>query len=163
MNKTWKWILIGLGVFILAFCVGLPLFLGLGASLAGNGGMPMMRQPFGGYPMMGGRGFGIFGGFGLLRLLFPLFGLGLVVLVIAGIVLLLRRPQKPAVAASAAAMVVTPAASVVPVPTADFTPSEPIPPAAGPAVVVETTPCPHCGAPVQSGWVACPHCGEKLV
>ena len=158
MNKTWKWILIGLGVFILAFCVGLPLFLSIGARVAG---MPMMRQPFGGYPMMGGRGFGIFGGFGLLRLLFPLFGLAVVVLVIVGIVLLLRRPQKPVVVASTA---VTPAASAEPVPPADFNPSEPVAPAVvTPAEVVETTPCPHCGAPVQAGWVACPHCGEKLV
>ena len=158
MNKTWKWILIGLGVFILAFCVGLPLFLGLGARVAGVAGMPMMRQPFGGFPMMGGRGFGLFGGFGLLRMLFPLFGLAVVVLVIVGIVLLLRRPQKPA------AVVVTPTASAEPVPPADFNPAEPVTPAAmAPAEVVETTPCPHCGAPVQAGWVACPHCGEKLV
>jgi hypothetical protein len=158
MNKTWKWILIGLGVFILAFCVGLPIFLGIGARMAGFAGMPMMGQPFGGYPMMGGRGFGLFGGFGLLRLLFPLFGLAVVVLVIAGIVLLLRRPQKPD------AVAVTPAASYEPVPPADFTPSEPVAPAVvTPAEVVETSPCPHCGAPVQAGWVACPHCGEKLV
>jgi hypothetical protein len=160
MNKTWKWILIGLGVFILAFCVGLPLFLGFGARMVGYGGMPMMRQPFGGYPMMGGRGFGLSGGFGLLRLLVPLFGLAVVVLVIVGIVLLLRRSQKPAVAASAA---VYPVASSEPVPPADFTPAEPVAPAAvTPVEVVETTPCPHCGAPVQAGWVACPHCGEKL-
>jgi hypothetical protein len=158
MNKTWKWILIGLGVFILAFCVGLPLFLGIGTRFAGYGGMPMMRQPFGGYPMMGGRGFGFFGGFGLLRLIVPLFGLAVVAAVIAGIVLLLRRPRTPA------AVVVTPAASVEPAPAGDFNPAEPVvPAAAAPAVVVETTPCPHCGAPVQAGWVACPHCGEKLV
>jgi hypothetical protein len=161
MNKTWKWILIGLGVFILAFCVGLPLFLGIGARVAGFTGMPMMRQPFGGYPMMGGRGFGLFGGFGLLRLLFPLFGLAVVVLVIVGIVLLLRRPQHPVVATST---VVTSVVSGEPVPPADYNPVEPIPPAAAaPAEVVETTPCPHCGAPVQAGWVACPHCGEKLI
>jgi hypothetical protein len=156
MNRTWKWILIGLGVFILAFCVGLPLFLGFGARMIGFGGMPMMGQPYGRFPMMG-RGFGLFGGFGLLRFLVPLFILGVVVLVIVGIVLLLRRPQPPSAA------IVTPAASAEPVPPADFTPAEPLPPAAvTPTEVVETTPCPHCGAPVQAGWVACPHCGEKL-
>jgi hypothetical protein len=151
MNKVWKWILIGLGVFILAFCVALPLFLSFGARLLGFGRMPMMSQPFGRSPMMG-RGFGIFGGFGLLRLIFPLVALVIVVLVIVGIVLLLRRPQKPAAAAIAPA--VTPVATVS---------SEPVPPdSAAPAEVLETTPCPHCGAPVQAGWVACPHCGEKL-
>ncbi len=159
MNRTWKWILIGLGVFILAFCVGLPLFLGLGARLFGYGGMPMLRQPFGGYPMMGGRGFGLLG------LLIPLFGLAVVVLVIVGIVLLLRRPQKPVVVASTTSSAVSPAVvASEPVPPADFNPSEPVAPAAvAPAEVVETTPCPHCGAPVQAGWVACPHCGEKLI
>jgi len=146
MNRVWKWILIGLGVFILAFCVALPLFLGFSARLLGFGRMPMMGQPFGRFSMMG-RGFGIFGGFGLLRLLFPLATLVIVVLVIVGIVLLLRRPQKPAAAAIAPA--------VTPV---DATSSEPIPP----AEVVETKPCPHCGAPVQAGWIACPHCGERL-
>jgi hypothetical protein len=151
MNRTWKWILIGLGVFILAFCLALPLFLGFSARLLGFGRMPMMGQPFGRFPMMG-RGFGIFGGFGLLRLLFPLAALVIVVLVIVGIVLLLRRPQKPAAAA------ITPAVTPV-----DATSLEPIPPAAAaPVKVVETTPCPHCGAPVQAGWVACPHCGERL-
>lgn len=25
-----------------------------------------------------------------------------------------------------------------------------------------TRPCPHCGRPVQSGWVACPSCGERI-
>ncbi len=161
MNRTWKWILIGLGVFILAFCVGLPLFLGFGARLFRYGGMPMMGgQPYGAYPMFGGRDYGIFGGFGLLRFLFPLVGLGIVALVIVGIVLLLRRPQKPVTASA----VVTPAVSSEPVPPADFTPSEPVVPAAvAPVEAVETTPCPHCGAPVQADWVACPHCGEKLV
>ena len=153
--------MIGLGVFILAFCVALPLFLRIGARVAGLAGMPMMRQPFGGYPMMGGRGFGIFGGFGILGMLFPLFGLAVVVLVIVGIILLLRRPQKPVVVTSAA---VAPAVSAEPAPAGDFNPAEPVVPAAVvPAEVVETTPCPHCGAPVQAGWVACPHCGEKLV
>jgi hypothetical protein len=161
MNKGWKWILIGLGVFILAFCVALPIFLRVGGGLLGLAGMPMMGRAFGGYPMMGARGFGIFGGFGLLRLLFPLFGLAVVVLVIVGIVLLLRRPQKTVLATSAA---VTPVAYAEPIPPANFTPTEPVPPAVvAPAVVVETTPCPHCGGPVQAGWVACPHCGEKLV
>ena len=157
MSRVWKWILIGLGVFFLALCVALPLFISVGTRLMGFGGMPMMRQPFGRYPMMG-RGFGIFGGFGLLRFLLPLFGLAVVVLVIVGIVLLLRRPQK------LATVVVAPAASAEPVTPIDAASPEPVPPVAvTPVEVVETTPCPHCGASVQAGWVACPHCGEKLV
>ena len=161
MSRTWKWILIGLGVFILVFCVGVPLFLSFGLGMLGYGGMPMMGgQPFGRYPMMG-RGFGIFGGFGLLRFLFPLFALGVVVLVIVGIVLLLRRPQKP-VPVAMTPPTATPMTSTEPVPPADFASSEPVPPAVVTPAEVETTPCPHCGAPVQAGWVACPHCGEKL-
>jgi hypothetical protein len=149
MNKIWKWVLIGLGVFFLAFCVALPLFLGFGARMLGFGRMPMMGQPFGRFPMMG-RGFG---GFHLLGFLVPLFVLAVVVLAIVGIVLLLRRPLKPAAAA------IAPAAFTGPVPPVDATSSEPVQPA---AEVVETRPCPHCGSPIQAGWVACPQCGEKL-
>ena len=156
MNKVWKWILIGLGLFFLAFCVALPLFLGFGARMIGFGRMPMMGQPFGRFPMMG-RGLGIFGGFHILGFLVPLFVLAVVILAIAGIVLLLRRPHKPAAAT------IAPAASTGTVLTVDAPPSEPVPSAAASlAEVIETTPCLHCGASVQTGWVACPHCGERL-
>ncbi len=153
MNRTWKWILIGLGIFILAFCVALPLFVGIGTRFLGYGGMPMMGRRFGFLPFMGpfmGRGFGM-GGFGLLGFLFPLFALLVLILVIVGIVVLLRRPQRPVVATAMPAETVTPI---------DATPAEPVTPV---PEAVETHPCPHCGAPVQTGWVACPHCGEKLV
>lgn len=64
----------------------------------------------------------------------PLLIIGLIVLVVA---LLTRRSPAPVTAAPAAT------ASVQ---------------AAAPA----TSPCAHCGQPLEAGWKACPCCGEKI-
>jgi hypothetical protein len=135
MKGVWKWILLFVGVLIVAFLVALPFFFrgfGFGRGMMGD---------FGGYPM-GGRGFGFlpfgFGIFALLvRLILPLLVL---VLAIVGVISLVRGRPKAAAA--------TPAGEI----------SQPG--AAAPAV--ETTPCAHCGKPLETGWVACPYCGEKV-
>jgi hypothetical protein len=96
MNKTWKWILIGLGIAIVAFLVALPLF-----------GMHRL-----GFPMMSripgfDRGFQYIGimpmmAFGVIR---GLLGLGILALAVIGVVLLVRNGKSKEV---------TPIASVVP-------------------------------------------------
>jgi hypothetical protein len=88
MSKTWKWILIGAGVFVVVFVIALFIITRFsGISMMGLGGRfhPMMR-----FPMMGGMRF--FGGFRMIGfVLIPLVILGLAV---AGVVSLVRR--KPA-------------------------------------------------------------------
>ena len=132
MKGVWKWILLFVGVLVVAFLVALPFFMrgfGFGGGMMGN---------YGGYPMMGRHvigflpfGFGIFGA--LIRLILPLL---LLVLAIVGVISLVRGKPKPVAAAPSGDVPVSPA--------------------------VETTPCAHCGKPLQAGWVACPNCGEKV-
>jgi hypothetical protein len=83
MNKTLKWILIGLGVALAAFLIALPIFamvfhrgsVGiLGSGIFGRAGRIMMPVSF-------------FSFFGFFRVLFPL---GLLALAVTGIVLLVR-------------------------------------------------------------------------
>jgi hypothetical protein len=142
MKSAWKWILLFVGVLVVAFCVSLPLFL-RGLMGFGFGRMPMLFRHGGGFPRMGGGGFF---GFGLLRFIGPLFALVVLGLLVWGVVWLVRRGNRLAPA-------VTPAA-----------PAEPIPPseAVTPIEPVETSPCTNCGKPLQSGWVACPYCGQKV-
>ena len=157
MRSIWKWILLFIGVLVLAFLVALPFFVGRSLGFAR---MPMM---FGG----GGPGFmpGFAGGFGILaglmmfaRFILPL---GLIVLAAFGLVSLLRgtpRPQANAANMSAASNIpVASAAPAAPVVSTDVMQSS-----STPVEQVETTPCVHCGSPLQTGWVACPYCGEKV-
>lgn len=83
MNKTLKWVLIGLGIALAAFLIALPILdmvlnggrLGvMGHGILGRAGRGMMMLPF-------------FGMFGFVRVLFPL---GVFALAIVGIVLLAR-------------------------------------------------------------------------
>lgn len=83
MNKTLKWILIGLGIAVATFLVAMPILgmcLGggrpgmMGSGILGRAGHGMMLLPF-------------FGVFGFLRVLLPL---GVVALAVVGIVLLAR-------------------------------------------------------------------------
>lgn len=122
--KTWKWVLIFLGVFVLAFCVALPIFAMMFGRVMMGGGI---RDGF--RPMMGG-------GFGMLRLFGgAIIGLGVLALAVIGLVALVHNGRMhghmhdPMQAHAAAAM---------------------------------ATPCPHCGAMLQPGWLACPVCGEKV-
>jgi hypothetical protein len=89
MKKTWQWILLGIGVFVVVFLIALFVinrFTGFGMPMMGLSYRfhPMMR-----FPMMGG--FGFFGGF---RIFGILLFLAFIALVVWGIVTLFRR--KPA-------------------------------------------------------------------
>jgi len=81
MNKTVKWVLIGLGIALLVFLIALPVFYMvlhrggmMGLDIYGRAGRMMMPVPF-------------FGFLGFFRILLPL---GLIALVVVGIVLLAR-------------------------------------------------------------------------
>jgi len=142
MKSAWKWVLLFVGVLVVAFCVSLSLFL-RGLMGFGFGRVPMLFHHGGGFPMMGGGGFF---GFGLLRCFVPLFALVVLGLLVWGVVWLVRRGNRlaPAVAVAAPAEPMPSSVTVTPV--------EP----------VETNPCTNCGQPLQSGWVACPFCGQKV-
>ncbi|MDR3577016.1 MAG: zinc ribbon domain-containing protein [Anaerolineaceae bacterium] len=161
MKAIWKWIILFVGVLVLAFLVALPFF--VGRSL-GFGRMPMMFM-FGGGPGFApafGGGFGILAGL----MLFGRFILPLVLIVLAafGLVSLLRggqtsRPQQVANMAAAAPSAAVSNPPAAPVST-DVMQASSAPVEATPTI--ETTPCAHCGSPLQTGWVACPYCGEKV-
>jgi hypothetical protein len=96
MKSVWKWILFGGAVFLLAFCVALPLFGGFAAMPARTiHSFSVMR---GG---MMGSGIGWIGGIGwfgmLFRLAVPLFVLGGVAALVYGLV---KRPATPPPAAT---------------------------------------------------------------
>jgi hypothetical protein len=154
MRAIWKWILLFIGILVLAFLVALPFFVGRSLGLAR---MPMMFM-FGGRPGFGpafGGGFGILAGLILFgRFILPL---ALIVLAAFGLAALLRGQPRLQAAANMAAASTAPAAATD-VMQASSAPVEP----AAPAEQVATTPCAHCGSPLQTGWVACPYCGEKV-
>lgn len=131
MNKTLKWILIGLAIALGVFLIALPVF--YMARYAGNladVGRQMMpfrtgyHMPFPGrMPMMGI--------FGLSRVLLPLAVIGFAVY---GVIALVRG-RKPAVASA-------------------------VPPAL-PVVPAEVRECTSCGKPLHSEGEFCPFCGAK--
>lgn len=81
MNKTLKWVLIGLGIALVAFLVALPLF-------------GMHRVGFSMMPRYSGfeRGFPVMGAFPMMafKLVRGLIGLGILALAVIGVVLLVR-------------------------------------------------------------------------
>ncbi len=86
MKSVWKWILFGLVVFVLAFCIALPIF-GRGFLLPGRMAYSRGMMPYG---MMG---VGAVGWLGVLaRLAIPVL---FVVFVVALVVMLTRRPSTP--------------------------------------------------------------------
>ena len=125
-----------------------------------------MRMPFGlnrGINPGFGRGFGP-------RMMMPggwMMGLGflvvLVFLVLVGVGLYLVLRNRPRVAATAQVAVPTQvvASAQTVAQTLAAEPVAPIP-ATGVSQAAATSPCSHCGQPVQAGWVACPYCGEKI-
>ncbi len=151
MSKGLQWIIGICGVLIAAaviFGAVAPIFLPRVAAVSG-----VMPRP----GIEGWRGWGMPGpghmfvnrgwpgGFGL-----PFLRLGMLVgplvvfgLLVVGIFWLVSRRPAPAPASPAPA-----AASMV----------EPPAPAPMPA----TTPCAHCGQPLQADWKVCPYCGEKI-
>jgi hypothetical protein len=86
MKSVWKWIIFGLAVFVLAFCIGLALF-SRGFLLPGRMMVNRGMMPF------GRMGVGAFGWLGILaRLAIPVL---FVVLVVALVVMLVRKPSTP--------------------------------------------------------------------
>ncbi len=147
MSKALQWIIgicfVVVAVAIIASLVAPLVFGGFGVAAGrgiqrfGDGRMFGFWGP-GHMFMFGGRG--MMGNFGM-----PFFGLGMLIgplviigLVVLAVVLLTRR--SPAPAAQAAAPVAP--AAIAPAPA--------------------TTPCAHCGQPLEAGWKACPYCGEKV-
>ena len=129
MNKVLKWILyVLLGLVILVVIAGVVF-----AVFRGFGGYAMMRP---GIRMMAPYRFN---GFSPLRTIFGgLFGLGIFILVIVGIVALVNalvRGNRPA---------------------AYTPPTQPVSPAA-PART-----CSNCCKPAQEDWKTCPYCGNPL-
>lgn len=135
MNKTLKWVLIGLGIALAAFIVAMLVF-GVrrtGFSMMGERGFNRIGGRIGGFSMMGFMPMIAF------RLFRGLFGLGILALAVFGVVFLVRNNK-----AKSTNQVATMAPSVEPTP-----------------VVEPEKLCKHCGKPVNSDWVACPYCGKK--
>ena len=132
MNKVLKWIL-----FILLGLVILAIIAGIVFAVFGGGSYTMMRP---GFRMI--TPFRVYGGFSPLRAIFGgLFGLGIFILVIVGIVALVNalvRGNRPVVY------------------TQPTQPAQPAQPAA------TTHSCPNCGKPAQEDWKTCPYCGTPL-
>ena len=129
MNKVLKWIL-----FILLGLVILAIIAGIVFAVFGGGSYAMMRP---GFRMI--TPYRVYGGFSPLRAIFGgLFGLGIFILVIVGIVALVNalvRGNRPVVYTQ---------------------PTQPAQPAA------TTHSCPNCGKPAQEDWKTCPYCGTPL-
>jgi hypothetical protein len=164
MKGVWKWISLTAGIFLVMACLGLVAAVGFGGRFMMMDRNLPLRMPFGFNrginPMNPGFGHGIgpwmMPGGRLIGIGFVLVILVLLVLAGVGLFMALRkRPQAAAVQVGAAAPAVgsPPAAA----------PTQAVEPAA-PTVVpaLATSPCHHCGQPVQAGWVACPYCGEKI-
>lgn len=87
------------------------------------------------------------GGFGLLTCLA---GLAVTAIVIAGVVALILWAAR-----SGGLAAISRPASPVPTPLPVSTP-------ASPSASPETSVCPNCGQPMQTGWSHCAHCGAPL-
>jgi len=132
MNKVLKWILIGLGIALVAFFAVMLAFRGFAGrpELMMGGRVLGFHRPFGG--MMFGMGL-----FVLFRVLLGGTVLGLAVF---GLIALFKRQKS------------VPASTAVPaVPEAQVT-----------AVNVEPQrTCTKCSHPLQADWKVCPYCGKK--
>jgi hypothetical protein len=149
MSKVLQWI-IGICFVLVTAAIVFSLvapFVVARMGVAAPGVVPHLGRGFGYFGpgfMFGGRG--MMGGFGL-----PFLGLGMFIIpaiIVIGVIVLIvalftRRSPAPAAALP------TPAASM---------PSMPAPA----APMTATTPCAHCGQPLEAGWKACPYCGEKI-
>jgi DNA-directed RNA polymerase subunit RPC12/RpoP len=117
MKTGWKWVLIGIAVFLLAFLFALPFFTGIcgrAGSMMGGGwsGWNMMG---GGYPMMG---------FGSLMMVTIVLAPLLLIALVAAAVIALQRNSR----------------------STSETPTAPIAcPHCGKTVQKEWVACPHCG------------------
>mgnify|MGYP005819056855 CR=1 FL=1 len=151
MNKTLKWILIGLGIVLVVGLIAVSIFFVArnGSALAQSYpyGMPMLRRRFG---MHYGGGFY----FGRFRIIGGLFGLGILALLVWGIVALARHNRTP----------MTPP----PMPPANTiqnnqstTPAQPAQPTQSVPPVNQARVCSNCGKPLPAEAEYCPFCGAK--
>ncbi|HSB65050.1 MAG TPA: zinc ribbon domain-containing protein [Anaerolineales bacterium] len=129
MNKVLKWVL-----YVLLALVILAIIAGIVFAVFGGYRYAMMRP---GVRMMAPYHF--YGGISPLRTIFGgLFGLGIFILVIVGIVALINaimRGNRPVVYTQ---------------------PSQPVQPA------TPARTCANCGKPAQEDWKTCPYCGTPL-
>jgi hypothetical protein len=138
MKKVLKWILIGLGIALLALFVAMVAFRGfaVGPSLMmGSRGLGF-RHPFGG--MMFGMGL-----FMLFRVLLAGTVLGLAVF---GVIALFRGHKSVPVSAVASVTPVTPVTPEVQTAEVNVEPEKN---------------CIKCSKPLQADWKNCPYCGKK--
>jgi hypothetical protein len=151
MKGIWKWISLAAGIFLVMACVGLVAAVGIGGRFIMMGRGYQQRLPIDpGRGFNPGFGHWMMPGGGLMGLGFVLVILVLFALVGVGLYLALRKQPQVSTTAQVAA------------PTQGAAPQGQ---AAGPVastVATATSPCSHCGQPVQAGWVACPYCGEKV-
>jgi zinc-ribbon domain len=163
MSRTVKWIL-GIVIGLVALCalaaVGLfavsrlnlvRLAVGRRAVLpfAGRPSMPM--APFQGMPYRHFGAFSPFGFFGGWLIVAAL--LGLFALAVIALVIILRRPGRPALQPAAA----TPP----PVMQSAAVEQPPSPDSAAPPAPSGQN-CPSCGREIQADWSHCPYCGTAL-
>ena len=137
MNKTLKWILIGLGIALVAFLIALAFFgmhRGGFSMMRGYGDFDRLGRGFGAFPMMG---FMPMIAFGLLR---GILGLGVLALAVIGVVLLVRNGKAKNAAQAAA--------------------SAPVVPSATP--VVEKS-CKHCGKSLNEDWAGLPLLRQETI
>jgi hypothetical protein len=132
MNNFWKYLLLFLGVFLLAFCVALPL---LGFGFGRMGGYGFNLGGIGRMPMMNGIGRS---GFGLVGIVFMLFRIAiplvLLALAVVGVVALVRRRSPAPLATAAASPVVVETEAC---------------PNCGRQVQKDWSHCPYCGQDLQ--------------
>ncbi|MCE5259342.1 MAG: zinc ribbon domain-containing protein [Chloroflexi bacterium] len=151
MKNSWKWVLIIVLVFLVAFFLGAVLFFAIGYSRvsAGATGIGLssgfFRTPWtmNRSPMMGGLRGGWFG-MGWKWLL----GSGIFVLILWGISSLMHSGSHASTQTQASAAS-TSSASSTPVVSA---PAEP-------AALAH---CTNCAQALQPEWIVCPHCGTKV-
>ncbi len=176
MNRTVKWIL-GIVLGLVALCavavVGFIAFnrLGLGALAVGRRAFPSFEgrpaMPIAPYQAMPYRHFGGFSPFGFFGgWLFIAALLGLFALAVIALIVVLRRPGRPALQSAAANQPVAPLQPAVmdqPVTTgqsaAADSPGVPVMP---PSPAAAGQNCPSCGRSVQADWSHCPYCGTPL-
>ena len=140
MNKTLKWVLIGLAIAVVVFLIALVCFVGFKNGFGGMmgrsgefGRLPGRGGNFNRLPMMGGGG--MMFGLGILMFFRAIIPLGILALAVVGIVLLFRNKR----ASSASKKNQLPAETPV----------------------VTTHSCAKCGKDVQNEWAVCPYCGKK--
>ncbi len=151
MKSSWKWALVIVLVFLVAFFLGAVLFFAIGYNRVSSGATGIglssgfFRTPWmmNRSPMVGGLRSGWFG-MGWRWLL----GTGVFVLILWGISSLMRSSSHPTKQVPASAAQGS-SASSAPVVTA-------------PAESAALAHCTNCGQALQPEWMVCPHCGTKV-